>query len=131
MLLCCQMATYKGDFGMWLEEELTSRGLKQADLARMSKLNKGVISRLVNMEREPHYKTLKAVANALDIPQKEVFIRAGFLDPEPDYDPTSARTYHKLSGLPPEKKLEAERYVEFLSKEKPEPTIHAGSSVKK
>ena len=77
-------------FGDWLSEQLTERNMKPADLTRLSGIDSGVLSNLINNKREqPHVDTCKAIAKALNLPLEQVYRAAGILPQKPDVDTIS------------------------------------------
>ena len=88
-------------FGVWLQEELDKRDLKQADLARMSGLKRATINRYVNQIRTtPDPDALKAIARALGYKPEDVFRIIGILPPEPDFDPLLEKANYQLAHMP-------------------------------
>lgn len=88
-------------FSEWLQQQMGERDLSQADLARKTGLSTAAISNLINqMRKKPAPETLKLIAKALGLPQRQVFEAAGFIDPDPDPTPTLEEVNHKLSQLP-------------------------------
>lgn len=69
----------KVTFSQWLQNELTARGMSQADLARKSGLTTGAISNLINDVRHPSVEALLAIAKALKLPADALFRIAGIL----------------------------------------------------
>jgi len=63
----------------------------------------------------------RAIAKALGIPQQEVFIRAGLMDPPPNYDPDTARLLHKFAELKPEYRPEIEDLIDIKLKRQKHP----------
>jgi transcriptional regulator with XRE-family HTH domain len=59
-------------FGVNLKTLRTRRGLSQADLAGLAKLDQTAISRLELGLREPRISTVISLANALDVPGSEL-----------------------------------------------------------
>jgi transcriptional regulator with XRE-family HTH domain len=115
----------------WLRYELNIRGWDQIELTKRGGISSGAVSKMLSEERRPGSDMCRAIAHALGIPQKEVFIRAGLMDAEPDYDPIAARLYHTIIELPPDKKQEVERYIQFIKQEKTETVHEAVSGLKK
>lgn len=72
------------DFVEWLQGELDKRAWRQADLARKGPVHTGLLSKIMNLERNPGPDTCQAIARALNIPPEEVFRRAGLLPNVPE-----------------------------------------------
>lgn len=66
-------------FNEWLTEELKNRGIGIRELARMSNLGSGTVSRVITGSRSPGPEFCQAIARALKLPEEEVFLRAGLL----------------------------------------------------
>jgi transcriptional regulator with XRE-family HTH domain len=64
---------------MWLKEEMTKRGVGVRELARMADVSSGSVSRVLNQTRGAGPDFCRSVARALEIPEEEVFRRAGLL----------------------------------------------------
>jgi len=66
-------------FTSWIEEEIKRRGWTQAELGRRAGLAQGTISQTLSGITRPGPKFCSGIARALDIPEEEVFRRAGLL----------------------------------------------------
>jgi transcriptional regulator with XRE-family HTH domain len=88
-------------FGDWLGEEMKKRHLSNADMARLSGLDDGTLSNLVNGRKRPGPDTCRPIAKALDLPQTFVFVQAGLMDVEEvgELSPKMLRIIGKLKGL--------------------------------
>ena len=98
------------DFSSWLQNELEKRGWSQADLARMSGLNRQVISTYINRQRtKPDSEMLNAIARALRLPSRVVFEAAGILAPEKDVQlsPNKSRLLKMLDDIDDEELTES------------------------
>jgi transcriptional regulator with XRE-family HTH domain len=69
-------------FADWLDKALKTNNLTASELARRAGVDKGVISRLINKERDPSPETLSAIAQAFQLPPEIVFRIAGLLPTE-------------------------------------------------
>ncbi len=63
-------------FGEWLQKELEKRDWSQSDLARKSGVSASQITRLIKGERGVRDQTLYAIAVALKLDPKKVFLVA-------------------------------------------------------
>ena len=70
-------------FATWLQVEIKKRNWSPSDLARQAKKDIATISRVFNGDRQAGDDVCRAIAGALDMPQWEVFIRAGLLTEPP------------------------------------------------
>ena len=90
----------KIDFAEWLDKYLGEKGIKPVELARLAKVDPGVITRILKAERSPTPKTLDAIAHALNLPTDLVFEKAGLLPPKPELSPIKRALLHLAEGLP-------------------------------
>jgi transcriptional regulator with XRE-family HTH domain len=86
-------------FPDWLVSELNQRGMTPADLARSTRKDQGVISRMLRGERKPSPETLSAIARALKLSDETVFQAAGILKPRPELDEHRSRFETLLADL--------------------------------
>lgn len=108
MLVCCLMTT----FSDWLTSQLTAQGISPAELARKSRKDQGVISRLLRGENEPRPVTIKALCKALGVPVAEGYRAAGILSEDPEPDALRDLITYLVDQLPTEQdKNEVAEYV--------------------
>lgn len=69
------------DFDQWLIYELNTRGISQAELARMAGVSNTAISDAISMKHPPGFKLCAAIADALGLSPEFVFRKAGLLPP--------------------------------------------------
>ena len=100
-------------FSDWLTIELAQRDISPAKLARLTKKDQGVISRILSGERQPSVTTLKAIAHALNKTAKAVFEAAGLLPPSGE-DTWVEEMAHKLASLPPNLRRVASGLIDSL-----------------
>lgn len=67
--MICQMAT----IGEALQEEMRAKNIKKSELARLSKVDPGSITRILRDEREPLVRTFAALVRALEIPPERTY----------------------------------------------------------
>lgn len=88
-------------FGEYLRKVRQERKLGIRELARRADVDAGGLTRLEQGKTSPHPETLKALAEALDIPLADLFARAGYVTAS---DLPSMSTYlHLCYGELPEK----------------------------
>jgi transcriptional regulator with XRE-family HTH domain len=106
------------DFATWLQGELDKRELSQSDLARLSGLNRQVISTYINRQRtKPDSDMLNSIARALKLSPDEVFRAAGILPPQRDADPWVSEQTYRIQGLTGARRSMAERLLKSLEEE--------------
>lgn len=104
----------KDNFGFWLQQEREKIGLSQAELARLSGLNRAVISKVENNASDPTPETLSAIARALRLPPETVFRIAGLLPPVPPNTEQTDELLYLFAQLPDNQKPIAVDYIRFL-----------------
>ena len=67
------MICYMANIGEELKKEMESKGMKKIELARISKINPGAITRIFRGEREPLVRTFAALVRALEIPPDRTY----------------------------------------------------------
>lgn len=80
------------DFAEWLQSELDKRGWKQANLVRAG-VNSSYISQVLNRLRRPGPTICRQIAKALNLPEREVYERAGLLKDVPADDLKEVEEY--------------------------------------
>jgi len=114
MLTSCLMTKFTD----WLESELKSKNMSPADLARATRKDQSIVSRILRGEREPRPQTLNAIAHALKISPEEIYRAAGLLPPKPDAEELIEQAEHIINNYKyPETKRRALAYLEFLREE--------------
>jgi len=78
LIYCCHMETSLAE---WLRSKMDEAGINQAELARRSKISPGHITKIFNGQRGVGEQSLKAIAEALNIPLEEAYRIAGLLPP--------------------------------------------------
>lgn len=100
------------NFSEWLSNELQTRKLRQADLARSAHLDAAVINNLISGRRGPGEDTCKAIAHAFGLPPEAVFRAAGMLPSIPPDDEEWELWKHELQKLNPEQRARFRHYLE-------------------
>lgn len=114
------MATYKpmNNFGSWLLQELKTRDISQADLARASNITSAHMSRIISGERNPGKEALASIAHALRLPADLVFEKAGLLPPKSDLTPLQRSIMEMVKNLPDNDLSMIELMLRALSEKK-------------
>jgi transcriptional regulator with XRE-family HTH domain len=80
-------------FAEWLTAELQARGWGQADLARASGLDTGVVARILTQQRAASPDACLNIARGLRLPPEQVFRARGWLPAAPG----AASMVHEIS----------------------------------
>lgn len=112
------MTTELIDFSDHLMNILNVLNLSQVELARKARLDKSIISRLINRERKPTPETLLAISKAINYPPEEVFRWAGFLPQNTVKDHLTEEAEFLLSQLSLYQRQQAVKFIRFLAEEK-------------
>jgi transcriptional regulator with XRE-family HTH domain len=88
------------EFTEWLMSEMTERGCRQVDLARLSGLDSGYINQVVLGKRRPDPIRCRAMAHALNIPQVTFFTKVGHLSPRHNVGSESDELIDLFDELP-------------------------------
>ena len=103
----------KVDFAEWLNNVLSDKEIKPVELARMARIDPGVVTRILKAERSPRPKTIEAIARALKLPLETVFRAAGLLPPQSPQSELISRIIHLTSELPEEDQTEILEYAQL------------------
>jgi len=103
------------NFSAWLEDELSARNWRPADLAKQAGLPQATISNILNGNREVGHKVAVLIADALELSPVYVFRRAGLLPPEENApsDFTYEEIKEIMNSLPPAERREIVDYALF------------------
>lgn len=101
-------------FGDWLQNEMDSRDMSQADLSRSSGLTTAGVAYLVNGKRNPGQDACIKIAHALRLPPETVFQAAGILPARKDVDPWVEEQKFIISQLTGTRRNIAERLLQGL-----------------
>ncbi len=99
-------------FTEWLEQQMTERGLSQAEVSKRSKMaghyiDQSTLSRIITGERNAGPEACIAIAAGLNLPREEVFRARGWLlnEPEvviePEMAPRTVGLARRVSSFPP------------------------------
>lgn len=87
-------------FAEWLDAVLVEQDIKPVELARLAKIDPGVVTRILKAERDARPKTLEAIAHALKLPTDLVYEKAGILPTKIELSPIKRKLLHLTEGLP-------------------------------
>lgn len=107
------------DFAEWLEEEITKRAWRPADLARASGLYQSTVWKVLNRERLAGPEVCQALARALKLPAEVVYRKAGLLPelPAPVQDEQLTTLYDYYKRLSHKAREDAVEYMIFKYKQ--------------
>jgi transcriptional regulator with XRE-family HTH domain len=108
----------------WLRNELRERGWTQAELARRSGISPAHITKALNGERGFGEQSIRAIANAFNLPAEHVFRMAGVLPPVSAEKSKMAELSYLLNMLDDDDLDELIRFARFRleDKEKKKPS---------
>lgn len=115
------MCLVEGEFSEWLEQQLSLRNWRPADLARAAGLSNATITRILNGDRRAGPDMANAIALGLGLPPDLVFRRAGLLPPQPgpERDPTLQELLEIMRNLSPDERREVVDYALFRYRRRP------------
>lgn len=111
LIYCCQMETSLTE---WLKTKMDDAGISQAELARRSKISPGHITKIFNGQRGVGEQSLKALAEALNIPLEEAYRVAGLLPPASEFDADLERLEFIFNKLSADRRKDLLEYGDFL-----------------
>jgi transcriptional regulator with XRE-family HTH domain len=88
------------DFVAWVEEELKIRDWKPSDLAKQAGIDTGLLSRIMNRERQPGVEYCLAIAKAFRVHPAKAFMARGWLPREPIDSTDEGRLLTLVRWLP-------------------------------
>jgi transcriptional regulator with XRE-family HTH domain len=95
----------------FLLEELRTRNMTQAELARKSHVTPAQISRIISGQRGAESETLNSIADALDIPPEQIFRIAGKMSAAVNIDEKAQQIAHEVRDLPVQDKEEVLAFI--------------------
>lgn len=102
------------NFSEWLLNELKSRSMSQAELARRSAITPAQISRIISGQRGAGEEALRLIADALKLPPEIVFRAAGLLPDAPPPTEQQEQLIYLYSQLSEDQKNMLIEYANFL-----------------
>ncbi|RJO64988.1 MAG: XRE family transcriptional regulator [Candidatus Omnitrophota bacterium] len=103
------------DFVEWLEDELKQRDWNRNELSKRGGIDSGLVSRILNRERNAGIETLLAIAVAFNISPEVVFRAAGLLPPLNNKRQVAEHIVnYKLGELSEDQLDDVLAYIEFI-----------------
>lgn len=102
------------DFVEWIESELSKRDWSRADFARKGKFSTAQVTRVLNREQKAGEAFCRGVSVAFNVPQEEIFRRAGLLSLADARSELANRAAHLIDSMEDNNKQEGVRYLEYL-----------------
>lgn len=101
-------------FSEWLADELATRAMRPADLARKSGLSRSAISNYLKQQRNtPEPEALVAIARALRLPAETVYQAAGILPQPVERTELIAQLIKLFEQLPPADQDDILHYIDY------------------
>lgn len=94
------------EFRIWLERELDKRNWNHSDLARKANRSHGAISHLFNGLSGPTLGICNDIADAMGLPRKTLYERAGLVAPDPDSDNITEELIYTARLLPEQERID-------------------------
>lgn len=105
-------------FANWLLAELKQREWTQADLATRAKVSKTAISDILSGRRNVGTELATAIADALKVPQEDVYIAAGILRPKKDRSAVVEQILYEIEDRSPDEQREFLSYIRFINNQR-------------
>ena len=104
------------DFVDYIEDELQRREWSRSDLARKGDITPTQVTRILSRKQMAGKDFCQAIARAFNVPEEDIFRRAGILTSKSKLSPLAERAAHLVESLPDEKEKEtAVRFLESWS----------------
>ncbi len=100
----------------WLDEKLQQKGWSDHQLAKRAGISHSVISKARNSLQPPGWEACAAIAKALNLPQAEVLIVAGWLPEPPNYSSERDEWMALYDILTPEQRQKLKEIGEVIRK---------------
>ena len=101
------------EFGIWLRKKIKETGKTQAEVSSLIGVEQPQLSRILSGERGASIQVLKALARVLNIPDEQVFAKAGVMDEKPERNQKIDQITHLLYSLNEENLEELLRIVKI------------------
>lgn len=105
-------------FGDWLQDVLDERGWTRADLARAADVRESSLSDVFSGRRKVGTDLATAIADALKIPQEDVYIAAGLLRPKKSRNAIIEQMIHEVQERSVEEQKEFLQYIRFINNQR-------------
>ena len=100
------------DFVDYIEDELQRREWSRSDLARKGDITPTQVTRILSRKQMAGKDFCQAIARAFNVPEEDVFRRAGILTSKSKLSPLAERAAHLVESIDDEK--EKEMVIRFL-----------------
>lgn len=104
------------NFGRWLVDILSERGMSQSDLARMAGISRGTVSNIISGKRGRGTDSLTAIARALKLPPETLYRAAELLPGVEAKDEKYQEFEHLLTRVPESVLEDVLEYLRFRAK---------------
>ena len=105
-------------FSNWLQAELDERGMTPAELSRAAGIGKGSLSDIFSGRRKVGTEMATAIADALRLPQEQVFRAAGLLRPKKNATATVEKIVHEVDDMSEEEQKEYLAYIRWANNQR-------------
>jgi transcriptional regulator with XRE-family HTH domain len=105
-------------FADWLTTELETREWSQSELARRAGVSTAAVSDILSGRRNVGTELATAIADALKIPQDDVYIAAGLLRPKRDRNSIIEQIIHEVQERPEAEQREFLSYIRFMNNQR-------------
>ena len=105
-------------FAEWLTAELDEREWNQSELARRAGVSSAAISDVLSGRRQIGPDLATAIADALKIPQEDVFLAAGILRPKKDRNEIIEQIVHEIQDRTEAEQKEFLSYVRWMNNQR-------------
>jgi transcriptional regulator with XRE-family HTH domain len=107
------------DFITWVVDEMKRRGLNRNRLAIAGEMSNSLVTMVLNGDSGPGPVFCRGVARAFNLPEQEIFQRAGLVAGPAVATGTPGRIAEIAARLDEDAQAELLRYSEYLLKERP------------
>ena len=103
----------KTDFAKWLENELETRAISQAELARQAGVTRGAINGILTGAKGPGVDLCNGIAQAFKLPPEIIYRAAGLLPPDTTVSELIQQITHLTKELPLQEQQDILEFVKL------------------